>query len=162
MICDNCKKRPASIHVTKIHNGQAKEYHLCSVCAEQNEEIKSPFGISDVFSSLFEINSQPVKRTKACPVCGYTISQLNSTGLLGCPECYNAFEQELSGIIKNVQGGNAKHVDTDISAETDDELSKLKKELNDAVIKEQYEVAATLRDKIRDIENNHAPKEGSK
>jgi len=35
MLCQNCKKRQASIHVTRIINGRRVEQHLCSNCATE-------------------------------------------------------------------------------------------------------------------------------
>ncbi len=39
MLCDDCKERQASVHITKINNGQKTERHLCEICAEKAGEL---------------------------------------------------------------------------------------------------------------------------
>ncbi|MBU0502554.1 MAG: AAA family ATPase, partial [Candidatus Margulisbacteria bacterium] len=73
MICEKCKARPATIHITKILNGKKNTRHLCNVCAQEEGlmpgQAGSPFegfGLSgmeglpgflefpDIFASLFK------------------------------------------------------------------------------------------------------------
>lgn len=35
MLCQNCKKRQATIHITRIVNGKRVEMHLCAQCAQE-------------------------------------------------------------------------------------------------------------------------------
>ena len=35
MLCDQCKKREAVVHITKIENGRRTELHLCAECARK-------------------------------------------------------------------------------------------------------------------------------
>jgi ATP-dependent Clp protease ATP-binding subunit ClpC len=73
MICQKCKIRQATVHITKIVNGKKVERHLCSVCAAEEGFIPSSdefdFGIPgfsdmfdfpDVFASL--LKRQPKER----------------------------------------------------------------------------------------------------
>ncbi len=39
MLCDDCKERPASVHITKIYNNQKTERHMCDQCAQKSGEI---------------------------------------------------------------------------------------------------------------------------
>lgn len=42
-----------------------------------------------------------------CPNCGWTEAQLNNTGMLGCPLCYEAFSEDVwprFGIERNESG----------------------------------------------------------
>ena len=50
-------------------------------------------------------------KEKTCVECGYTLSQFNKTGMLGCPKCYESFKTEIHSIIKDVQFGNTCHTD---------------------------------------------------
>ena len=45
MICQNCKKREATIHITEIVNGYRREKHLCNMCGshEKNFRMKDMF-----------------------------------------------------------------------------------------------------------------------
>lgn len=61
MLCQECQKNPASIHVTKIVNGKKVTKHLCSQCAARlgfipPEDLNFPgfFDFPDIFASLFK------------------------------------------------------------------------------------------------------------
>ncbi len=41
---------------------------------------------------------------KVCPVCGRRLSEFYNTSMLGCPDCYSAFEREILHALKKVQG----------------------------------------------------------
>ena len=41
---------------------------------------------------------------KICPRCKTALSQFYNTGMLGCPECYKAFEPEINSALKKIQG----------------------------------------------------------
>ncbi len=46
---------------------------------------------------------------KNCPKCKTTLSEFYSTGMLGCPFCYKAFENELPRVLIKIQGTD-RHV----------------------------------------------------
>jgi ATP-dependent Clp protease ATP-binding subunit ClpC len=65
MLCQKCKARPASVHITKIVNGKKTTRHLCNQCAAEEglmpgavgfEELGFPgfFEFPDIFASLFK------------------------------------------------------------------------------------------------------------
>ena len=41
---------------------------------------------------------------KICPACGKRLSEFYKTVMLGCPECYAAFEKEILLALKKIQG----------------------------------------------------------
>ena len=41
---------------------------------------------------------------KICKTCGTRFSYFYNTGMLGCPDCYKHFEQEIVSALKKVQG----------------------------------------------------------
>ena len=41
---------------------------------------------------------------KVCANCGSRLSEYYSTGMLGCPQCYLAFEREIDSTLRKVQG----------------------------------------------------------
>ncbi|MBQ3219662.1 MAG: hypothetical protein IJB32_03625 [Clostridia bacterium] len=41
---------------------------------------------------------------KVCRTCGKKLSEFYNTSMLGCPDCYIAFRQEINGALKNIQG----------------------------------------------------------
>ncbi|MDZ7359860.1 MAG: UvrB/UvrC motif-containing protein [candidate division KSB1 bacterium] len=123
-------------------------------------------GLPEVFSKIVaniigeqllpEIEESKYKTSsRRCPKCNTSLDQFEKTGLLGCDGCYQAFEKELSGLLRRIHGSN-KHIGSRprprrvISEEKD--LVKLRAELEQAITREKYERAAELRDLIRDAE----------
>ena len=40
MLCDNCKKNEATIHIKEVHDGKVVASNLCADCAREKEEKK--------------------------------------------------------------------------------------------------------------------------
>ena len=96
---------------------------------------------------LYRINNPAV--TKVCTLCGATVNDIIRTGKIGCAKCYEIFQNELDQIIKSIHG-NVTH-----TGRAPGELGKmntLKKELKEAINLQEFEKAAVLRDKIKNLE----------
>jgi len=149
MLCDSCGKHEAVIHRVMIINGKKLERHLCPNCAVKGGSIsfKLP-SLTDLTSVSFKAEEPD----RAC-ICGATLEDFQESGLLGCPKCYETFAEELLPVIKRSQGGRSQHLGTkpSVVSPVDSMLSSLRKELSDAIEKEEYELAAELRDKIREL-----------
>ena len=39
MVCQECNQRPATLHFTKIVNGEKEEFHLCEKCATRKRRM---------------------------------------------------------------------------------------------------------------------------
>jgi protein arginine kinase activator len=91
-----------------------------------------------------------------CPQCGFTQPDFKKTGRLGCPQCYVTFSEGLGVILKDMHKGvSHKGKVPSRAARTEAFQSKLKSlhvELQAAVQSENYEVAASLRDQISNLE----------
>ncbi len=59
---------------------------------------------------------------KVCPTCNTLLSQFYNTGMLGCPDCYKAFEKEIIIALKKVQGRTGHVGKTPYGAELDKRL----------------------------------------
>jgi len=157
MICQECNLNEATVTLNTNINGVKSTRHLCSSCAAKYG-IGQVSGIGEMFSGLFGnvlgmFSEAP--QELSCKGCGYTLSQYNRTGLLGCEQCYDSFRQQLLPFIKRVHGNVVNKPDEikpDSKQEQQDEISKLKKELQEAVQAEEYEKAAQLRDRIKLME----------
>lgn len=158
MLCDNCKKREASVMYEENINGKKGKFNLCAVCSNKFGILSHNFMDSMVFSFFEEPINIGYEKTKEekCNKCGYSFSDYVKTGLLGCNECYNTFESKLIPIIKKIHGKEC-HVkakkNINVSKENNDDnktqINILKQELNNAIEKEEYEKAAVIRDKIK-------------
>ena len=191
MVCQNCGKNEDNVKYTQIVNGVKKEMVLCEECAEKmgisNFKVNMPIHFSNFFDDLFDdeqlLPSFMKENSNTCTNCGEEYDNFIKTGLLGCADCYDMFEDKIDQVLKNMQG-SIKHVgrkplnieekmkntgenkanvnSQNSKAEKDkkvsqvDELESLKRELNVAIQEERYEDAAKIRDKIKDIEKKNA------
>lgn len=165
MLCQLCKENPATIHYKEIVDGIIKDMDICSECAKGKKDIplevsiSMPISIQDLFSSLMEMDFEEhfsKQSEKTCPGCGSTYSRFKSTGRVGCSRCYETFKDQLYPLIRRIQG-RVEHQGKIPSNAAEDlklkkEMNALKIKLRDAIEKEEFEVAAELRDKIRLLE----------
>lgn len=176
MLCSMCKQKEATIHITRIINGEKEELYLCDDCAKNVEGIDinldvqpefrldSPFTFQSILSGIVDyINKNAVNNEKkplnlVCKKCKTTFDEFKETGLLGCSECYDNFKEVLNPIVKRIHG-NVEHIGK-IPKNSGKEIIKkntindLKEKLQKAIATEEYEQAAKIRDQIRDIEKN--------
>jgi len=157
MKCQKCAKA-ATLHITEvISEEQFEELHLCEECAHkylyEPNKIGSPKGGES--GSLVE-SEEPGLLNRECPVCGIKFVEFRNTGRLGCPHDYQEFREELTPLLENIHG-EIKHCGKSPrrlpqSKQTQSELTQLRKQLLQAVNKEAYEEAASIRDRIRQLE----------
>ena len=159
--CDKCGK-PAPFHLTDIHDGQKVEKHLCEDCAaSEGLKITSPEQISKL---LEEFVLQAAKGSQAsapsprCQACGMSFDEYRKQELLGCANDYDAFGRPLADLIDRVQDHATQHVGKvpQRASQTQKRLTallRLRTELRTAVSAEDYELAARLRDQIKELEN---------
>lgn len=168
MLCQECGKRPATLHFTKIVNGEKTEFHICEACARERGEMipgsANTFSIHNLLSGLLDLdpNSAATKPAAAlrCENCGLTYSQFSKLGRFGCSECYKHFEDRLDPLFKSVHG-NTSHVGkvpkrTGGIIQYKREIERLKKELVLRIDHEEFEEAAQIRDQIKELEKKMA------
>ncbi len=162
MLCDDCLKNKASVHMTTFVNGQVKTVHLCAQCAAKRKKpiVMSGFSFNDFMSAFYDENEPS---DTICEVCGTTLSDFKKTGRLGCSNCYKVFESSILPVLKGIHL-NVKHtgkrpgqrVEIDFTKQNEDEKkdkkAELKRELRIAVSTENFEQAAKLRDEIALLE----------
>ena len=157
MICQRCKKRKATVHLTDLINSENRD--LCEQCAvEEGITFKQHVPIKELLTDF--VMSQAGAQEAAdlsCDECGTTFAEFRNQGLLGCPNDYLAFEDALNPLIARVQHEGRHHVGKVPSAagtgvKRQHELMRLRRELSNAVEREDYEVAAQLRDQIGTME----------
>lgn len=165
MVCNICGKTQATVHLTEIIDDQITELHLCEECAQKKgAQMESHFGLSDLLAGLADLGTQ-FSKTKAepklkCPKCGLTYEDFKKVGRLGCGECYNAFREALTPLLKRIHGStqhygkSPKKIAKVVKAKN--EVEVLKEKLQKAIQKEDFEEAAKLRDKIREMEKKNS------
>lgn len=166
MLCQACQKRPATVHLTQIINGEKTVQHLCEECAREKGEFNfdfPPFSIQNLLSGLLNLDAQadnqPVEfaaRKLQCENCGLTYAQFGQIGRFGCSQCYTAFGERLQPLMRRIHGA-AQHVGkipkrAGATVKLRRNLEELRKKLQILVAQEEFEQAAVLRDQIRELE----------
>jgi protein arginine kinase activator len=151
-----CKQNPAKVHLTQIVGDKIQKVDLCEDCAKQ-KGVNDPAGFSLADLLLGLGASQEIAQAGGgevkCPVCGFTQADFKKAGRLGCSECYVTFAEGLEGLLKSMHKGT-KHVGKiplalRQSRDLSERLKTLQKRLDKAVISEDFEQAANLRDEIK-------------
>jgi protein arginine kinase activator len=152
-----CKKNPAKVHLTQIVDDKMQKVDLCEDCAKQ-KGVNDPasFSLADLLLGLGA--SQEIAPTTGgveirCPGCGFTQADFKKAGRLGCALCYQTFAEGLESLLKSMHKGT-KHVGKVPAAlrqgrDLTDRLKHLQRKLDKAVLAEDFEQAASLRDEIK-------------
>lgn len=170
--CQNCKKARATVHLTEIdpENAQPQETHLCEACArESGASTAKPASLStlSLTTTLMSLQEKVAKtrggmsRTVTCDECGMTYQEFRVKGRLGCCRCYEAFEEGLAPLLEKVHGsshyvGPSPGVGSQrerLSAAHEQELLEQQRRLTRLIKGEDYEEAARVRDRIRELES---------
>lgn len=173
MICESCKQNLATVHLTEIVAKQKKELHLCEDCAREKGDVfkGQSFSVHDFLGGLADAAKKkpekkeketpskpkaPVSDTGPCPACGLTFAEFKASGRLGCFNDYEHFKKELLPLLEKIHGAtqHTGRVPSSVGQklETQKVLTALRKDLNLAIQREEYERAAELRDKIKALE----------
>ncbi|QDU56007.1 UvrB/UvrC motif-containing protein [Aeoliella mucimassa] len=166
MKCQKCDKK-ATFHITDLVDGEPSEVHLCEDCAQAFLAPPADDDASDVMPAMAGLLAQQLAvgetaeelarlDKQACPVCGITFREFRKQGRLGCPHDYVCFADELEPLLLNIHD-EIHHVGKvpkgyGANAEQQTQLIRLRREMKEAVAREDYEEASKLRDEIRAIE----------
>lgn len=163
MLCSECGKNPATIHIVTVFGDTKKGENLCQECwQKRNAKILGGLNLNvgELLSQLLSGGTPTPQEDKvelSCASCGMTYEEFRKTGRLGCAKCYEAFGQQLRDTLKSVHG-HARHVgrvpeSLENELRTQRALQEARNMMEEAVKAEEFEKAAFLRDKIRALEN---------
>ncbi len=162
MKCEMCKQRESVLHVQQIIGEEQIDMYLCEVCASEKGISKKSdaieLSLSQLLTGLFRVTAEgeAEQEHEVCPACETTIHALRKDGRLGCPECYASFASEIRSFQKKLSGTvhHAGKLPTKLQAykELIIDRQELKNRLEEAVGNEDYEAAASIRDRIREID----------
>ncbi len=161
-ICQICQKAPATVSITQVLNGKKQEWKLCAACAEEKGGLHSLANLPEFFEKVIanilggkEKAMDSEMDSLQCPTCHITFTDFEKIGLLGCPDCYDAFREELNVLLRRIHGSN-KHIGSRPRPQrvfrNVPDIEALKRELQIAIEQENYERAAEYRDLIRNLE----------
>jgi len=164
MLCQECRRRPATVHVTRITDGQRTEANLCESCARELGEVnilaEPQLSLQHLLASLLahEVGKadRPAVRGDRCTQCDLSYDEFAKTGRLGCGHCYTQFEARLEPLLRRIHGASVhtgkSPARTGRTPRREDELAALRRELESCVRREEFERAANIRDRIRNLE----------
>lgn len=172
---------PATVHLTQIINGKMRKIHLCEKCAAKHNATELPLikfaemitkklfgeklGKEILEGTAKAFSEKDLKLGKLCPKCGMSESELEKHERFGCPQCYETFAESLNALLPKIQHANAAPEGSAPApvasakkrkAAPEVSVEALEQALREAVSKEDYKLAATLRDQIAALKNKPA------
>jgi protein arginine kinase activator len=166
MKCGSCGERESVVTLTQVVEGEARTIGLCGKCAAE-KGIQTAAGAEQTplggFLSAMWKGQEPgappeFAPSGRCPGCGATFADFRESGRLGCGGCYQAFEPSLRLLLRRYHGathheGRRPAAGEGIAAPDPgrDLAEGLREQLRLAIAAENFEQAAELRDRLREM-----------
>ena len=175
MICDFCKKNKATIHLIRVQNDNVEKVNICAECAGDFSFFSEDDFYKDLTKILYKIfkadEGQPsgikelrnlknleIRKNRSCSFCGMDLKNIKKLGKMGCPNCYSEFKNILLPIIKaihkNIEHKGKIPENTTGQIKLEKSIRDLRNRLKREIFVENFEEAARIRDKIRQLEKN--------
>lgn len=168
--CEACGEESATVHVLRFDGGGISHTHLCQECAEGEAGqvegaalvLALPGALGSLLAPLGGFGSSESEEPFApvCGTCGTTLADLRESGLMGCAACYEAFRAHL-GDEDTESTEDSAHLGKIPSRLPGDErrrreVVRLQRMLHELVESERFEEAASVRDRLAEIESSLA------
>lgn len=139
--------------------------HLCEEHARGFLQKDSPSPAASIAGALAkQLNLGQTQQElaeldqKECPVCGISFFEFRNTGRLGCPYDYTHFANDLIPLLTNIHD-SVEHAGkrprrAAASADSQAQMIQLRRDMEEAVEREDYERASEIRDELRQIEES--------
>ncbi len=166
MKCQHCE-RPATFHITELTEPTGPRIvHLCEeharIYLSQGAETPAPNTLAGILAKQLQLDQTAEQLSKldkkTCPVCGITFAEFRKIGRLGCAYDYECFKEDLEPLLVNVHGSRhhqgkrpSRHV---APPDRQQELIQLRRQMQEAISREEYERAGEIRDRIRQLEED--------
>jgi protein arginine kinase activator len=165
--CELCGEEKATMHLLRVVEGAVTHTHLCPDCAqtiaEQTEGLALVLAVPSVFRRLTQGTAEsdtaqmppPHGEDRFCGVCGTTLTDFRESGMVGCPNCYRVFADDLQKALE-VDTKPVEHVGKvpRRGPENDavrHEVMRLERMLRELVECERFEEAAGVRDRLTEL-----------
>jgi protein arginine kinase activator len=171
--CQSCGRRPAEIEFIQVTGDVRREMALCRECAltvGMRAQVEAFQRLSQLLMQqhgpqIAVSEDMKAAMSEKCSRCGLAFEQFVETGLLGCPQCYVDFQNLLQPVLRRMHGVTRQ---TDAPAESPPRVpeprpekesieetrtrrEQIEMELHLALLEEDYEKAASLRDKLKSL-----------
>jgi protein arginine kinase activator len=174
-LCQSCQQRPAVVEFIQVMGDVRREVSLCRECAMSHGMAAQFTAFQQLSQQILEQMNQaeefqpesPEANVAPCANCGLSFEEFVRTGLLGCPQCYTNFGDVLTKVLRRLHGvthmesatpveGHKNHVKSEHAAPPHEEEVKRSREeleikIQVALLEENYELAAQLRDQLKNL-----------
>jgi protein arginine kinase activator len=161
MKCQRCPKQ-ATLHITEVlGEDRFEEVHLCEDCAKKYLIEPQKKAAAAKSAAAEEVSEEAVEAPVAgpsCDVCGITYLEFRNQGRFGCQHDYDTFKAELLPLLESIHnevrhvGKVPRRLPRTQGAQV--ELTNLRRRLQQLVTEENYEEAARVRDRIKELEQS--------
>jgi len=164
MKCERCREREAAVKYIEVEEGVKRSRWLCEACAaEEGAQAPAPTGNDAGATLQVFLGGDDDPALPPCEVCGAELQHLHDQGLLGCPHCYPHFRAQLVPLLRRYHRASV-HLGKAPGARGPEaalrlEIRKLRSALEAAVADEDYEQAASVRDRITALQEQLAAAE---
>lgn len=170
-------------HITNVENQKTISFDVCEDCLGQVTNQPKPkteapsavmlqtmmellgFAMGAAIGSALKpqmgasLPKTPDPLDQVCVGCGITLREISTTGRLGCPACYNSFNQSLMPILEKNQF-DTKHVGKvpesfkkqNIDLNPVKYIVDQKRRMKECIAQEKYEEAGAIRDRLMALE----------
>jgi protein arginine kinase activator len=158
MKCERCAKQ-ATYHITEVlHENHFEEVHLCEQCAKAYLDEPQKASDPDVPKSAPDTSEEldDAQDAPTCEKCGLSFLEFRNHGRFGCAHDYDAFHAELLPLLNSIHK-DVRHVGKTPrrrpkAENLQRELTELREQLKQYISEENYEQAARVRDRIKELE----------
>lgn len=153
MKCEACGQNEATVHFKQVSDGVSREMHLCEGCASETDfTVAAQASVTDVlFGSSFQAGGLPAGGGKQCPACRIREADFRKMSRLGCPSCYETFAEELTPLLKAMHKSSMHVGKIPACEQVSAEIATLEHDMEQAIAAQDFEGAASLRDRIREL-----------
>ena len=169
-LCEECGVNEACYTISVMMGEQITQRHLCADCMAKMNMNLAAGNVKHLLSAIMSAISGSVEEAAAtaseeadagasivCERCGISLSQFTKSGKLGCPNCYQAFREQLTPMLQQIHGrvqhAGRKPLDDEAAQRRRAGYERLSRQLEQAVAMEDFETAAILRDQLRQLNN---------
>ena len=161
MLCQNCHKNSATVRYAEVVDGEVSDVHLCRECLTLRQDgVSSGFEFSAPSPFLGTRKKETLQGSgevwQTCTACSTSLREVMDSGKVGCSVCYASFPAQLESLLEGIHTGlnhrgKVPRLD-DTRTRVRAELQSKRSLLKTALGIENYEEAASLRDKIHELE----------
>lgn len=152
--CAFCPK-PAVHHIIRITAKGLETIHMCQEHYQQFGQIGAQWPMPANEDAAVSKEESP-KSDLVCQNCGRSFLQFRESSKFGCADCYDYFEEWLEPLLERLHKatqheGKVPRTGT-ARAKIRREIQQLRRDKENAVSREDFETAARLRDRIRQLQ----------